>query len=832
MRGRGLPRLGSVGALGAGILLCVGLPALTAGTTALTAGSASSFQAGAADADVTPPALDTPQGQALDAAAFTQRCGSSEALVNQLWPGKRLFAFTEPYRDLFGTGQYVPGDPYCDADGSGRYEAPYIAGGSSSNRWPQTSADPATNGGLDLSNPVTGHTASSDPIEVHAVVFDANGTRAAVVSIDSIGAFDDTFQQIRAAVAKVDPDIAPADIFISSTHDESAPDPIGLWGPDISQEPSPVNQLNGQLPTSVASGVDNYYMAYLVRRAAQAIVTADHALSPAQLEVATARMPSNAQSCWSSYPFVDTDLVPVMQAVDDETGKVIFTLVNVGTHDETLGFSGNAAYAGMLSGDWTGQMTEDLEQHYGGVGMEMAGLVGSVETPAVYPPLTASGAQVQPVDGVYEDSTGAPDPALLPQVPEVPGAFHGVPGNPTNGCSTVYPEPVSSNGSPLQPITDALDFMDVYAASVVTQAASALGSSATTIVPDSVTPQTRWMCVELENEQFAAAFAAGLFPGRAAYADPACTVGASLGGNVTGPTTGIASAPMHPPTLPVYLKTEVGVLTLGPIQIAYSPGEVFPVTEVGGYVDDAQMPFPTDCYEPSPTAPTDPGVADYTCGSELPDTPMVSAEMTTPFRFLAGLGEDMIGYMFPPGNFVGSVSETLESPWNIYEDTTTQGQHGVDRFGFGHPDDSESAGPYVGLSVTVALTQLLSADGPPDTVVPGLFVDATGHRCDSPFPANAVTGGDAAGSWVSGCSDFTGAVGVVVDRGGSVATILVGSGGTSAWATYFGTPDAGTPATNESVAYPYSTATRGVIVDGTPLLVDVFAGAADLGGLS
>lgn len=821
-------------ALAAAGLVCLVLPVLSAGTTQL-ADSAGGFQVGAADADATPPALDTAEGQTLDTAEFVPLCGTSEAQIAQLWPGRRLFAFTDPYRDVFGAGQYVPGDPYCDADGSGRYEAPYLAGGSGSNRWPETSADPGTNGGLDLTNPVTGQVASPDPIDVHAVVFDVDGTRVAVVSVDSIGAFDSTFQQIRTEVAKVDTDIAPNNIFFSSTHDESAPDPIGLWGPDLSQEPAPVNQANSALPTSVASGVDNFYMNYLAHRAAGAIEEADSARSmqPAELKVVTARMPANAQSCWSSYPYVDTNLMPVLQAVNRQTGNVIFTMVNVGTHDETLGFSGDPAYTRMLSGDWTGVLTEDLEQHFGGKAMEMAGLVGSVETPAVYPPIGNSGAQLQPTGGVYENASGAPDPTLLPQVPEVPGAFHGVPGNPTNGCSSVYPEPVSSSGTPLMPITDALDFQDVYAASVATQAAAALaGSSVATVSPASVNPQAQWMCVELENEQFVAAFAAGLFPGRPAYADPSCTVGASLGGSVTGPTTGTTPGTMHPPTVPVYLETEAAVLSLGPVQIAYSPGEVFPSTEVGGYVDDAQMPFPTTCYQPSPTAPTDPSKADYSCGAELPDTPLVSAEMTAPYRFLAGLGEDMIGYLFPPGNFVGSVSETLESPWNLYEDTTTAGQNGVDRFGHGHPDDSESVGPYAGLSVTNALSRMLSADGTGDRVLPGLYVDSAGRRCDSPFAATAVTSGDAAGSWITGCSGFTGAVGIEVVQGGSATTIPVDTGGASQWATYFGTPDTGTPATAENPAYPYSTATRGVILDGAPLLIDVFSGADDLGGLS
>jgi hypothetical protein len=796
--------------LGAGGLLWLLLPVSSGGTAQVTA-SGAVFEIGAADADITPPALDTPEGQALDTAAFTPVCGSSEAQIAQRWPGKRLFAFTEPYVDLFGTGRYVPGDPYCDADGAHRYQAPYIAGGSGTNHWPLTSADRSTDGGLDLPG------ASNDPIEAHAVVFDTGGRLAAMVTVDSIGIFDSTMDQIRAAVVQADPQIPPADIFISSTHDESAPDPIGLWGPDLSQEPSPLDQLNAVLPVGTSSGVDEYYMGYLVRQTAAAIDAAYRKLEPGMLRVVLAPMPANTQSCWSSYPYVDTGLMPVMQGVSG-TGQVVFTLVNVGTHDETLSFSGNPAYTSMLSGDWAGRLSQDLEQRYGGVGMEMAGLVGSVETPALYP--------------------------IGTQVPRVPGAFHGVPGNPVDGCSSVYPEPASANGA-VAPYTDALQFDDVYGQSVADQAAAALSSpAAASLTPTTMAAQTRSLCLQLENNLFAVAFAAGLFPDRPAYADPLCTVGVTLSGSLrlSGPT-GQAGA-VQLPGAPLFIRSQVGVLTLGPVQIAYSPGEVFPFTEVGGPVDDAQMPFPTDCYLPDRSAPTDPAAADYTCGPELPMTEMVSAQMTEPYRFLAGLGEDMIGYLFPPGNFVGTEGETLEAPWVLYEDTTTAGQNGVDRFGYGHPDDSESVGPHAGLAVTEALSALLRTDGQGDEVLPGLFVDASGHRCDSPFPAGAVAAGDAAGSWVTGCAGFSGAVGIeVVEPGGARRVIAVGSapGEATGWATYLGSVDPGTPAASylgpsgplTTGAYPYSTATRGVVLpDGRPLLIDVFSGADQLGGLS
>lgn len=778
------------------------LPAVVgSGGSPRSASDGSGFALGAAEADITPPSLASPEGHALDVAAFVPACGASEAVIHTVWPGRRLFAFEKPFVDLFGAGRYVPGDPYCDADGTHRYEAPYAAGGSGTNRWPLTSADadPAMNTAATTpSSPAL----RPDPIGAQAVVFELGGRRVAMVSVDSIGIFDSTMDQIRAQVHRQDPAIAPADVLISSTHDESAPDPIGLWGPDLSGEPSPLDQLNGLLPVGVSSGVDEYYMRFLVERVAGAVVAADSRAEPAALRLAVTHMPADTQSCWSSYPFVDTELVPVMQGVATgaDAGRVLFTMVNVGTHDESLAFSGDAADEAMLSGDWTGRLRAWLESAYpGSVGMETAGLVGSVETPALYP-------------------TGT-------QVLDVPGRFHGVPGNPVDGCSSVYPEPLAGGGGTVAPVTDALSFVDAYGRSVADTAEAALtSSSTTTVVPSTLTAQTRSVCVQLENNLFAAAFAAGLFPDRPAYADPDCTTGLTPSGLVASGSAG------SPATLrlgvPAFIRSSVGVLTVGPAQVAYSPGEVFPFTEVGGPVDQSQMPLPTDCYLPSPTAPTDAASGNYWCGTPLPMTPDVSAEMTTPFRFLAGLGQDMIGYLFPPGNFVGTQGETLETPWSLYEETVTSGN---DRFGYGHADDPESVGPNAGLAVTQALRGLLAQDGTGSTVVPGLFVDAAGRLCDSPFPASAPedTGGASGGSWVTGCRGFTGAVGVrVVEPDGTRGDILVGTaaGDSSGWATYLATSDTGTAGT----AYPYSTATRGVVVGGQALLVDVLDGARAL----
>src|SRR5260370_25497750 len=78
--------------------------------------------------------------------------------------------------------------------------------------------------------------------------------------------------------------------------------------------------------------------------------------------------------------------MPVMQA-RDQSGRVIFTLADVSTHAETLAFSGVPSNISTLSADWPGAMRADMQARWpGSVGVEVAGMVGSVETPTVYQP--------------------------------------------------------------------------------------------------------------------------------------------------------------------------------------------------------------------------------------------------------------------------------------------------------------------------------------------------------------------------------------------------------------------------------------------------------------
>jgi len=96
--------------------------------------------------------------------------------------------------------------------------------------------------------------------------------------------------------------------------------------------------------------------------------------------------------------------------------------------------------------------------------------------------------------------------------------------------------------------------------------------------------------------------------------------------------------------------------------------------------------------------------------------------MHTPFRFIDGLAEDMIGYIFPSGNAVGIPTTSNPSP------------SGTDRFGCGHSDDSEAASGQSANLIGAALVSLLDRyGGAPETVATGRYVLPGGARSRDPL---------------------------------------------------------------------------------------------------
>jgi hypothetical protein len=571
-------------------------------------GRAAHFQVGAAVADFSPPLRgQVPGGDP----ANCDRTG--------LFSGPRQFAFEEPYVDLHHDGHYDPGDPYDDCNGNSRWDGNLLGGGSDTPRF---------------------YDHVADPVGARAMVVAAHGRKIAVEVVDQEGLFGVYADRIR---AKVRADGYRLDgIYISATHDESAPDSLGLGG--VSQ---------------TVSGVNDYWVDYMVDRSAAAIERAYRRMRPARIRYTEVLEPSNVRQCWSSYPFVDDQHVPVLQAVD-RRGRSIVTLADVSQHAETLGFNGGSpeldAERNWVSSDWINFFRARLEKRLGGVAIEMAGSVGSVESPEVY---------ARAISRVPQQFIDASHPA---------------------GCRTLFGAGSGTDAPGTEHV--ALGYFGetrAFGQDLAGPVIGALRAGAYHLSRSStIWGQDAPICVPLDNELFALGAAVGVFAHRPGY-NADCSVAAPVLPN--GSSAGQA------------LRSEVAAFRIGDGEFIAVPGEVFPFTFLRGFLGPDDMPV---------------------AGDALP--PWLLPHMHADFRFIDGLSEDMIGYIFPRGNAVG-----IPSSGNLDPSDT-------DRFGCGHSDDSEAVSPNAADIVGAALQQILDArGGRPERIVPGRYVLGGGALSRDPL---------------------------------------------------------------------------------------------------
>jgi hypothetical protein len=464
--------------------------------SAAAARRTASFRVGAASVSYTPPRA----GQLANDPANCDHTGQ--------FNGPRKFAFEEPYKDLQGSGHFDSGDPYVDCNGNGRWDGNLLGGGSDSPRF---------------------YDHVADKVGARAMVV-SNGKRTIAVEVlDNEGAFNVYLQRIR---RQVHADGVNLDgIYISSNHDESAPDTIGISG------------LN-----AATSSVNAYFAKYMVQQSAKAIEDAVASQRSATIRYAEAKEPSNLRQCWSSYPFVDDQQMPSLQAVGTN-GKVIATLANVSQHAESLGFNPDEAQKKWITADWIHFFRAKLQQRFGGVAIEMAGSVGSVETPEVFSKV---------ISRIPQQFIDESHPA---------------------GCRTLF----DANGQPAPVGYD--------------QETKALGQSLAGAVGDALKSKGRpsrtgaiWgkrsdICVPLTNTLFALGARLGVFAARPGYTDN-CTQKFPVAPN--GSTSGDE------------VKSQVAAFRIGDGTFMSVPGEVFPFTYLRGFLGPNDMPKPGPALPPWP----------------------------------------------------------------------------------------------------------------------------------------------------------------------------------------------------------------------------------------
>ncbi len=582
-----------VAAVAAVVLVGVVQPVAGSAVSSTTATSQhrAGFEAGAAVQNITPPAFGSVRDDPADCATES---------------GPRPFAFEEPYTDTAQSGRYELGDPFVDCNGNGRWDGILLGGGADTPRFATTVADRITARALVVSN----H---------HQTI--------AVEVLDQEGLFNIYQERIRARVLA---DGYHLDgIFISATHDESAPDTLGISG-----------------PSETTSGVDAYYVDFLVAQSAKAIEHAYDARRPARIKYAEAIEPANLRQCFSSYPFVDDQLMPSLQAVATN-GRVIATLGDVSQHAETLGFNPDAAQRDWISADWPHFFRTQLEARFGGVAIEMAGSVGSNETPQIFP---------HAISRVPEQFVDASHPA---------------------GCRTLFD--ATGTARPVGYHQETRVLGKVLAGAI----GDALDQTGRWSTSDTIWGARQSVCVELTNQLFVFGAALGVFAERPGYSDN-CTVEHPPA--VNGATSGTE------------LVSQVAAFRIGDGEFVSVPGEVFPFTYLGSFLGPQDLPNPQ---------------------YSLPA--WVTTHMHERYRFVDGLAEDMLGYLFPRGNGVGFPGE----PGSV---------DGPDRFGCGHSDDSEATSSQTADVVGNALVGVLdTAEGAPEPVSTGRYVLPDGTLSRNPL---------------------------------------------------------------------------------------------------
>ena len=336
-------------------LLLVALLVFTAGDVH----AQGTFLVGAAKVDVTPPPFDA----AADAAMFPT-CPAA------VFTGPRSFGLQEPYVDQDGSGFFnYDADVYCDANANGRYDGLYSAGG-------------------------VDHLLEwvHDPIDARAVAIGDGSRWAIIVSVESIGLFENQTKRMQTAVRAALPPGTDATLVFSADHNESSPDAIGLFGaPDTGQG------------VGVNSGIDDYYMAFLVERAAQAAVDAFHDAVPGRLRIVESLPPADLPTHLShNFPTTNDDRSPaainpklrVIQGVT-ASGTPVFTLLGLSAHNQQVGHAGDSETVIVgsrtfrvnraVSGDWPGAFNAYLEGQGVGLPLFLVGDNGSIEDPAQQP---------------------------------------------------------------------------------------------------------------------------------------------------------------------------------------------------------------------------------------------------------------------------------------------------------------------------------------------------------------------------------------------------------------------------------------------------------------
>ncbi len=218
-----------------------------------------------------------------------------------------------------------------------------------------------------------------DRLWARGVVLDNKGVRIAIVTLDLIGYFKneiDTARGMISPASEIDFSV------VASTHQHEGPDTLGIWGPD-----------------SLTSGIDFGYLDFVNAAIADCIDSAASSLQMARVYYATANSaglslgtdPEDdgfgvsdgkvlagdaALAPATNGRIVDPNIAVMQLTRRDPPYAVLATLVNFGSHPESLG-SNNP----LVTADFPHYVRERLEAKYGGLAIWLSGDLGVLQGP-------------------------------------------------------------------------------------------------------------------------------------------------------------------------------------------------------------------------------------------------------------------------------------------------------------------------------------------------------------------------------------------------------------------------------------------------------------------
>lgn len=197
-----------------------------------------------------------------------------------------------------------------------------------------------------------------DRLYARAVVVSDGKTTVALAAVDSIGIYIEDVEDIRRRLGWENRE--DRYLFLSATHDHSAPDTLGLWG---------------RFPG--VSGVDRAYQERLKSSVADLVRELSARMREAEVRAASALLDPQGLCRDSRDPVVLDPELNVLQ-LRDLKGGAIATLVRWSCHPEALG-SDNM----FVTADYPGALCAEVEKKTGGGCVFFSGSVGGLLGPDV-----------------------------------------------------------------------------------------------------------------------------------------------------------------------------------------------------------------------------------------------------------------------------------------------------------------------------------------------------------------------------------------------------------------------------------------------------------------